>query len=150
MDKNKSWPFSIAIFYSFFVVIFIAFMFYSFDNNIQMVTENYYEKTLNYEEQITRIRNTNALKTKPVFNANKATKEIYLIMPENFDKETVKGKITFFRPSDSNLDQTIDLKINENNVQVIPVSGIVDGKWEAQLLWTDGNLDYYYKQVLVL
>ena len=72
------------------------------------------------------------------------------MMPKVFDHESVKGRITFFRPSDSNLDQSISLNINENNIQPIPVSGIVDGKWEVQLLWTDGNKDYYYEQVLIL
>ena len=150
MNKNKKWPFSIALFYSLFVIAFIVFLFFSFDNTYQMVTDNYYEKTLKFEEHITRIRNTNALETKPVFNLNKATDEIFLVMPEVFDNKTVKGKIIFFRSSDTNLDQEINLKLNENNIQPIPVSGIVAGKWDVQLHWTDGQTDYYYEQVLVL
>ncbi len=150
MNKSKRWPLSIALFYSLFVIAFIIFMFFSFDNNYQMVTENYYDKTLKYEEQIARIRNTNALEIKPVLNPSLATNEIILLMPSSFEYKSIKGKITFFRPSDKTLDQTIKLKINENNIQVIPVSGIVTGKWNVQLLWTDGNLDYYFEQVLVL
>ena len=115
-----------------------------------MVTENYYQKTLNYEEQITKIRNTNALKIKPKFTYNKVKGEILLFIPEVFDSKTTKGKITFFRPSDSKLDQAINLKLDENNIQLIPVSGIVNGKWNVQLSWTDGKQDYYYKQIMVL
>jgi nitrogen fixation protein FixH len=150
MNKDNRWPFSITLFYSLFVAAFIIFMFFSFDNNYQMVTENYYQKSLNYEEQITRIKNTNALETKPLFNPSRTTNEIFLIMPEIFNNKNVKGKIIFFRPSDSNLDQTISLKLNENNIQIIPVTGIVTGKWQAQLFWSDGKTDYYYEQVLVL
>ncbi len=150
MNKSKRWPLSIALFYSLFVIAFIIFMFFSFENNYQMVTENYYDKTLKYEEQIARIRNTNALEIKPVLNPSLATNEIILLMPKFFDYNSIKGKIIFFRPSDKTLDQTIKMKINENNIQVIPVSGIVTGKWNVQLLWTDGNLDYYFEQVLVL
>ncbi|KAA3610302.1 MAG: hypothetical protein D8M58_06215 [Calditrichaeota bacterium] len=150
MDKNKSWPYSITIFYVLFMIAMLSFLFFSFNNNIQMVTDNYYEKTLEYEDQINRIRNTNALKIKPVFNFNKASNEIFLIMPAVFDSSSITGKIVFFRPSDANLDQTIKLNINENHIQVIPVTGIVKGKWDVQLHWTADGTEYFYKQVLVL
>jgi hypothetical protein len=150
MKKGKSWPVFIGVFYGLFVLSLIGFMFFSFNNEVQMVTNNYYEKTLKYEEQITRIRNTNALATKPVFTPSKATNELFLVMPKIFNPKTVKGMITLFRPSDSSLDQVIDLKLSENNIQVISLSGLINGKWDIQLLWTDSKTDYYFKQVLIL
>lgn len=149
MDKNKAWPISIAVFYGIFVVALLIFLFFSFDNRIQMVTENYYEKTLTYEDQIERINNTKSLETAPEFKVTADRQAIHLVMPEVFDSD-ITGKIIFFRPSDATLDQTLSLKLNPQNTQVIKVAGIVTGKWEVQLTWTDGQKEYYYKQILIL
>src|SRR5210317_2103331 len=99
-NKGKSWSVGIFIFYVVFMVVLVGAVFYSTQNNVELVTPNYYEKTLKYDNQIEAIKNTRSLIKKPLFSVNKRKEYIFLQMPEIFSSGETVGEILFFRPSD--------------------------------------------------
>jgi len=148
--KDKSWPIGIFGFYTIFVLAMLGFMIFSFSNTMDMVEENYYEKSLNFEAQIEGIRNTNSLAIKPEFRVNKSIGQVILTLPQEFENDKLIGSIKFFRPSDASLDTGLNLKVNSENMQVIPVSNLQSGKWKVQLSWKYFDKNYYLEEVLIL
>lgn len=151
MSKNgKSWSIGLFIFYVVFMIVLIGVVIYSTQNNVELVTNNYYEKTLVYEDQIQAINNTKSLAQKPVVAVDKVQQQIFLVMPKIYIPETNQGKILFFRPSDSHLDFSVPLNCNMQNQQTFPLQKMASGKWKVQLTWTDGIKKYYYEQVIFI
>jgi hypothetical protein len=148
--KNKSWPVSIIIIYSVFAAGLLGFWYFSTYNRVELVTERYYEKDLIYEAQITRIRNSNALEQKPGFVLNRKAGVLILEMPSNFVSQNLRGKIKLFRPSQAQLDRSINLACNTINKQIISIANMPAGKWRFQLTWSDGQKEYYWEDILVL
>ena len=126
-NANRSWPVGIFVFYAIFMAILVAIVVYSTTNNVELVTQNYYEKTLVYEERIQAIKNTRALAKKPLFIIDKAKQSLFLIMPES-DSLAIEGEILFFRPSANRLDFKVPLKVDLNNRQGFALEKMTQGK----------------------
>jgi len=133
-----NWGKGIFIFYSLFVVAILSVVYFSFTQDVNLVAEDYYKQELAYEDQISRIRNTNELANKPtvVLKSN----FIELTFPKEI---TPKGNILFFRPSDSSKDRRIPIALSVNGTQQIDFSTQQQGKWIAKLLWSDDSKEYY-------
>lgn len=148
--KNKSWPVSIIIIYSVFAAGLLGFWYFSSFNRVELVTDRYYEKDLIYEAQITRIRNTKALEQKPAFMIDRKTGVLVLEMPSFFVSENLRGKIKLFRPSQAQLDRSINLLCDDENKQAISIANMPAGKWRFQLTWSDGQKEYYWEEILII
>lgn len=149
-NKNNSWPTGIFIFYVLFMIVLVAAVIFSTRNNIELVTNNYYEKTLLYEDQILAIKNTQSLAEKPVVGFDKVRQFVFLLMPKVFMSENIAGTVYFFRPSDASLDYSISLECDGQNQQIFPLKNSAPGKWKVQIEWTDGSKKYYYEQVIFI
>jgi nitrogen fixation protein FixH len=147
--KGTGWPVGIFTFYSLFVAGLLLAVFLTLNNDMQMVTSNYYEKTLKYEDQITRIRNANALEVKPDVAFNRDKSFLILNMPEISGARNFTGKIHFFRASNAKLDQSFTLQCDAQGRQYIPLSNIENGKWKIQIEWTDKTKEYYFEQIVI-
>jgi len=113
-----------------------------------MVTDNYYEKTLKYEEQITRIKNTQALNEKPDIAFARDKGMLILTMPEISGQRNFSGNVHLFRPSNFKLDRNFILQLDQQGRQIIPLTAIERGKWEIQIRWSDNQKEYYFEQVI--
>ena len=148
--SGAAWPISIFVFYGLFVLALVIAVAVTMNNDVEMVTNNYYEKTLKYEEQITRIKNTNALLQKPEIAFNKDKTFLILTMPKISGKRNFTGMIHLFRPSNFRMDRTFMLQIDDQGIQLIPLSNLQPGKWEIQIQWSDGQKEYYLEKVLII
>jgi hypothetical protein len=147
---GTAWPIGIFVFYGVFVVALVIAVFISVNNDMEMVTDNYYEKTLKYEEQIGRIRNTDTLPEKPQAVLSKDKAFLILTMPEISGTRDFKGDIHLFRPSNFRLDRKIPLQLSKQGIQLIPVSDLDTGKWQVQIQWAVAEKEYYFEKVLIL
>lgn len=133
-----NWGKSIALFYSLFVVAILSVVAFAFKQDVNIISEDYYQQEIAYEDQITRIKNTNSLPIKPTLTLNKSYVEI--VFPQ---KTTPKGTVLFFRPSDGSQDRRLPISLGVNGTQQIDFSTQQHGKWIAKLLWSDGGKEYY-------
>ena len=146
---GTSWPIGIFVFYGVFVIALLMAVFISVNNDMEMVTDNYYEKTLKYEDQIDRIRNTNALPEKPLAVLSRDKAFVILTMPEISGRRNFEGNVHLFRPSNFKLDRNFPLQLNDQGIQLIPVSDLDSGKWEIQIQWQVSEKEYYFEQILI-
>lgn len=112
---------------------------------VDIVTDNYYEKELKYQEQLDKVARTRALKeTMEITNTGK---ELIIKFPNVPDKNQNKDFISLYRPSDNTKDVKIPVLTDSSRTQIVSVERIARGYWKAQINWTSGGSEYYYESV---
>jgi len=150
MNPSKSWPVGIAVIYISFVLLLVAFVIFSTFQQVDLVTEDYYDEELKYQQQINRMTRAQSL-SKPVewiYNKNK--KSLTLKFPSEISPREVKGTVLFFRPSDAKQDKLVAINLNTENIQLINTENLTPGLWKLKIFWQTGNIDYYKEGVLVV
>ena len=113
-------------------------------DDIHLVTENYYEKEIKYQEQIEREISAAAL-NRVVLEYDGTSKTIFLDLPVGS-----KGNLQLFRPSDARLDQMVPFEIYSQGKTSIPLVNLKSGYWKVQLTWTENGVEYYEEQKINL
>lgn len=120
-------------------------------DNYDMVTENYYEKELKYQQVIDARNNVYNLAEKPqikVFNG----KGIQIIFPKEFNAQNTKGEIYFYRPSNDDLDKKFPLNISTNQdiyitKELLQVKNKeIEGLYVAKITWHSNHKNYYWEE----
>ena len=109
-----------------------------------MVTENYYEKEIKYQDQIEREKSAAGL-DREVLVYDDQTKAVTLDLPVG-----AKGNLHLFRPSDARLDQGLGLEITESGKITIPLQKLKSGYWRIQLTWTENGIEFYEEKKISL
>ncbi len=132
-----------------FVVFFLGmgFMVYkSVTKNVDLVTPNYYEKEIKYQEQINKINNTNSLATNLKIEA--VDDAIILTYPSEYGK--ISGEISFYRPSDAKSDFKVIVEPGTDARQVISTVNLTKGLWKVQVNWKIVDKDYFSEEKIMV
>jgi hypothetical protein len=130
------------------VVGLIVLIVFSGTLDFGLVEQDYYEKGLQYQDQIDRIESTNKL-SEPVMITNLGN-HVLIKYPEIFDFNTIEGKTQLFRPSDPKLDRILPLQLDEEGQQIINVSSLNQGAWIVKLNWSQDSVEYYTEKRIFL
>lgn len=149
--EKFNWGTGIFLFYSAFVIFMLSLVFMAMQQDIQLVTENYYTKGVDFQSQINEQNNVAALKEKPtVKQLENGNVEIKFPIS---DASQIKGEIAFFRPSDKDLDFTIPIQLKKESNQII-TQKIEHGLWKVKLSWTEddetGNDKKFYQETVLV
>jgi hypothetical protein len=113
-------------------------------DGIELVTENYYEEEINYQSRIDQSNSASDL-NREVIAYNSQSKNIELTLPNG-----TKGSLELFRPSDSSLDQVIDLKISHEGKTNVSLDQLKPGYWKIKLKWSEGGKKYYQEEKITI
>lgn len=113
-------------------------------DGIELVTENYYEEELKFQDQIDKENSALRLE-REVMRYDATSQTVLLDLPRG-----ARGKLQLFRPSDSNLDQVLSFTAAEEGQTAIPVENLKAGYWKFQLNWTVEGKDYYEEKKIDL
>jgi nitrogen fixation protein FixH len=138
-----SWATKIVILYFGFVFLILTLVIMSFQKKVDLVSPNYYHEELNYQERINAATNAASLDETVVCASTELGFE--LKFPEYFKNKSVKGKILFFRPSDSTLDRTFALTMDSNAHQFISAQELQAGKYIVKVEITENHKNYYFE-----
>jgi hypothetical protein len=111
---------------------------------IELVTENYYEAEINYQDQIDKEKSTLALE-REVLQFDAENQSLFLDLPVG-----ATGILHLFRPSDSKLDQKLPVEIKEENEKTVSIRNLQAGYWKAQLSWQENGESYYQEKKISL
>ena len=105
----------------------------------EMVSENYYEDELIYQDVIDAKTAAASLVEKPVYTQN--ADGIRITFPKQFTNANSKFKFFLFRTEDSNLDIKKETELDSNNSIFIPAkAGILkDGSYTLKLNWKENS-----------
>ncbi|MFM2135389.1 MAG: hypothetical protein RL021_789 [Bacteroidota bacterium] len=139
-----NWGFGIALTALGFVAFMLSLVYRCSREEVDLVSEKYYENELRYQERIDRMRNSaDSGRKVSVTQQNSAVR---LVFPESVNGAKVGGDIAFYRPDNSRLDFNLPLSLDATSSQVIPVAGKQRGRWQLQITWESGGVPYYQEE----
>jgi hypothetical protein len=113
-------------------------------DGIELVTENYYEAEINYQDRIDEESSAMRL-DRNVITYRTTAKNLELDLPAG-----TSGKIQLFRPSDSSLDREILLDVIESGNTIVSLNDLKPGYWKIQLSWTEKGKNYYEEKKITI
>lgn len=141
MDWGKGILLTIVAFVGFIMTLVVISV---RQDDIHLVTENYYEKEINYQQQIEREKSASTL-DREVLLFDAQSKSMLLDLPLG-----AKGSLQLFRPSDARLDREVQLEITSEGKMKVPMEDLKSGYWRVQLTWTENGMDYYEEKKITL
>lgn len=108
----------------------------------EMVEENYYEKTVHYQDEIDAAQRVKTLDKKPeiIEQANG-----FLI---RFYDQPESGEIWFLRSNNSDEDVKQSLKLNSRKEQLVHALDLKNGEYEVSIRWKQNGQNYLLKQTV--
>lgn len=127
----------------FFVVKMSSNKKYSYD----LVSDNYYQKELLYQQEIDATQN--AAKLKENITLKRTTEGLLIYFPKDLSSDEIKGKVFLYRPSNKQLDFEIPIS-SSNTYLLVPEERLLDGRWNIIIKWKIKDKDYLFKEELNL
>ena len=136
---------AIAAFITFIMVMVVTMV---SDNayNHDLVTDNYYQKELKYQDNIDATKNLHKLEYPLVIQ--KVSDGVEVVFPIDLTPEKIKGKVFLYRPSNKALDSEIEINTNQHSL-VISDEALVSGRWDIVIDFTYNNQKYFYKEQII-
>ncbi|WP_339922007.1 FixH family protein [uncultured Cyclobacterium sp.] len=106
-------------------------------DDIHLVTENYYAEEIKYQEHIDRVTNTKATEGK-VMEFNVKSKTLQFKLPVG-----ASGELHLFRPSDARLDRKIKVEIKDAAANVLPLEDLQPGYWKVKMTWEADGIAFF-------
>ncbi len=114
--------------------------------DVNLVSDNYYQEELVHSEKMDQIKNTNLLLEQPNILVLKDYVELHF--SRLLDVE--KGEVIFIRPSDSNLDKIFKVESGAGDVQQFKLIDFEKGQYRVRFKWTMEGRDYFYEKLIVI
>lgn len=133
-----------------FIVTTLSVVGYIVSLDYHMVTENHYEKAVNYQEHIDRVEEAGNMTNPVKINLLVEDRILRLQFPNSVSYNDVDGTIELYRPSDSSLDQKFELTLNQNGIQDISSSDLAKGKWLVKVRWSSEGKNFYKQESIFL
>ncbi|WP_194974143.1 FixH family protein [Aquiflexum lacus] len=134
MDWGKGIFITIVVFVIFMISLVVVCV---KQDDIHLVTQNYYEEEIKYQDQIDKMINASEIGYNVLVYDNQL-KKVDLLLPKG-----AKGILHLFRPSDARLDQKIVFDITETNKSSVDVKDLKPGYWRIKLSWSEDGKEFY-------
>ena len=120
-------------------ILFLIFIFPMGKQNAEMISNNYYEEELQYQDIIDAKNNAAKLEKKPTYKAT--TEGILITFPETIKVDENIANFVLFRTEDSNLDVKKEVTL-QHNLFLIPAKVISKGSYTLKLKWKENKKPY--------
>lgn len=133
--------------YGGFIILIITMVSMAMNQKVDLVSKDYYEQELKYQDKIDKTKRTIALSESMTYHVEQAT--VVLKFPKQFKNQTIKGSIYFFRPSDEALDTRINFVVADSSLSKnINTRNFKPGFYKMQVDW-EANNDHYYNESVI-
>jgi nitrogen fixation protein FixH len=135
--KNK-WGIGIAAAYIIFAGSMILFAVHASHQHYDLVSDNYYEQAVKYQDKIDAGYNAEQSKLDITYNE----KENTLLL--NAASEIKSGTLQFYKPDKAAVDFKLDFSTNAEGKQTLPLRKLAHGYWKVNAIWiADDNKSCY-------
>lgn len=141
-----NWGTKIAISFILFGAFILYMVFQAFRQDFDLVSENYYQDELAYQDRIEE--KANLLKSGDEVIINQSIKDVTFQFPETF--KGAEGTIYFYHPSRKLFDKRFDLSLDEQNQQKVDREELVKGRYKVKVSWKVDGLSYFQEKELYL
>jgi hypothetical protein len=135
-----SWGYKIAIFYLSFVVGMLFLVYKANSESFDLVTENYYEAELKYQDVIDQKGNVAELSAPP--KITHTINSISIQFPKEFADKSVEGDVYLYRPSDASKDIRKAFTTTDGFV-AFELDKELSGSYDIKLSWKSGGKQFF-------
>lgn len=144
-----NWGIGITIAIVLFTIISLCFVYFAFNQDVNLVRDDYYEAEISYNERMETINRTKALKDG--LHISISNKYIQLKFPSSLSLSSkIDGNITLYRPSNRYKDINLPIMLDSKFTQIIKTDDLLSGLWKIQVEWTAGSLAYFNEEILMV
>jgi hypothetical protein len=142
-----NWGTKITIAYLLFVAGILFLVMQSSRQKIDLVTPDYYEQEIRYQERIDQSRRADALPGK--LTVMVSGDSLFIRFPEEQAGKMITGKVWVYFPADESLDVKVDIDTRDGLQQlVMPSNRKRTGMSVVKTTWTCDGIDYYTENIL--
>lgn len=129
-----NWGHKLVFFALLFMLFVVSMVYFMINQKIELVETNYYEKGMNYQEEIDKHKATKGMDHQISYLANEHQIRFQTSIGGN-----ISGKMKMYRPSDSSLDFETTFTLDNEGRFVYDVSKLTKGAWRVTFEWNTGN-----------
>ncbi len=143
-----NWGTGIVLSFIAFIVFILYFVVLSFRDpasNHDLVTEDYYQKELKYQDDLDAAENLE--KAGGGMQVVLVEEGLQIQFPEYMEPDQIQGTVSLYRPSNKQLDFKTPIQLTARQL-LIPKSRLLDGRWDIRVEWTYEGKRYLFQQKL--
>lgn len=142
-----NWGNKIVIVFTVFVTGMIVMVVKAFQEEQQMVTSNYYEKELVYQQKIDAMKNLALLNDSVV--VHQAQNVLVVKLPEAMHVKQVNAMVHLYCPFNEANDQHVQLTTNNGSLSM-PLNNVQVGNYVVKTEWNDGEKMFYSENKIII
>ena len=123
------------------LIMMSVLVYLSIKQDIPMVSKNYYEQELVYQDKLDAISNTQNFES--AFALSKTSTDVIIQIPEALSKNMTQGTIVFYCPSTDKMDRTETLQPNKTGIYSYPLSALPGKAYVAKITMQSNGVAYY-------
>jgi len=141
MKIKLNWGTGILMVIIVFVGIMISIIIFSMNQQVNLVSPDYYPKGIDFDKQIEKSKNLAMLQEK--VRCLKSTDSLIVVFPKEFDFREIAGTIHFYYMTDFEKDTEQKIVLTNENKLFFSLNEFLRGRYLIKLDWTDGKKGYY-------
>ena len=150
MDFKKNtmkmnWGTGLAIWLVIFVTAILSFVFFAFQQDVNLVNPEYYQKGVKYDE--VRQERERGLAQDQQFTINQDGEHVTLSFNPDYFSQIKVLDVHFYRPSDRHKDKHMQFKTNSMS---IPKTELIKGRYQINVSWEKDGKEYMLEKYFFL
>lgn len=147
--SSSLWPYALIGWFVVFITGMVTFVIWSFGHRQELVSADYYEQEILFQQQLDRQRRAAGLGGQAAIEFEAARAALRVRIPPAHVPVT-DGVIQLYRPSDSRLDEVLTLAPDAAGVQTVDVARLRPGLWRVRVQWQTGGQQYHLEKAVVV
>ncbi len=144
------WPAAIVLTFVLFISGTIGLIVMAASQHADLVSKNYYEQELKYQDQVDRLEHTQQLSAPAKIAYDAGSHRIGITLPPEHASHSITGRIQLYRPSEANLDRQLKLHTDTQGRQWLDASDLRPGLWKLRLVWAVDDREFSTDQQVVI
>ena len=140
-----NWGTGLAIWLVVFVLAILTFVFFAFQQDVNLVNEEYYQKGVDFDNE--RAMRERAKLEDYRFSIGQNKELVNISIDETYFSKISEVEAYFYRPSDRRKD--IRIKFNASILEV-PTTKLIKGKYDLKISWKKDGKDFLLEKYFYL
>lgn len=142
-----NWGYKILFVYLAFITGILILVYKSSSQKVDLVTENYYQQELKYEQKIDEAERAQSLSSPLRYEVNK--NEIVIFFPDEMKDKKITAQTLLYHAADERKDSVYTLETNSGKLtMVLPQTD--KGLYELKMDWKVDTTKYYSEHKVII
>ncbi len=145
-----NWGNKIFLAFVLFAAYIITLVVVCVKQDFYLVSPDYYNQEIAYQDQIERQQNLAELEARPELQFSRSDLLLTLDVPKEQRFDGLSGTIHLFRPSDAGKDVKLEIKLPQDQGKSISLNDLQKGLWRVKFNWSWDGKEFYQEKIIVI